>query len=77
MVLAPMIESDLLASIKVTHFNPAWHNDSEQAQLGVPHSETQVELQSYLNWGQVSVGGDTAHFVDGGGNNWGGVIAQY
>ena len=33
----------------------------KQAQLGVPHSETQVGLQSYFNWGQVSVEGDTAH----------------
>ena len=33
----------------------------KQAQVGVPHSETQVGLQSYFNWGQVSVGGDTAH----------------
>ena len=36
-------------------------NNELQAQLGVPHSETQVELQSYFNWGQVSVGRDTAH----------------
>ena len=47
----------------------------KQAQVGVPHSETQLELQSYFNWGQVSVGGDTAHFVDGG-NNWGGDTAH-
>ena len=36
-------------------------NKIKQAQLGVPHSETQVGLQSYFNWGRVSVGGDTAH----------------
>ena len=29
----------------------------KQAQLGVPHSKTQVGLQSYFNWGQVSVEG--------------------
>ena len=39
----------------------------KQAQLGVPHSETQVGLQSYFNWGQVSVGGERrTYFVDGG-----------
>ena len=38
--------------------------------------ETQVELQSYFNWGQVSVGGETANTLLMGGNNWGGDIAQ-
>ena len=39
----------------------------KQAQLGVPHSETQVGLQSYFNWTQVSVGGHRTYFVDEGG----------
>ena len=40
----------------------------KQAELGVPHSDTQVELQSYFNWGQVlSVGRDTTHTLFMGG----------
>ena len=33
----------------------------------MPHSETQVELQSYFNLDQVSVGGDTANTLLTGG----------
>ena len=42
----------------------------KQAQLGVPHSEAQVELQSYLNWGQ-SWGGHRTYFVVVGGEQLG------
>ena len=43
-----------MAEIEYTHTV----KNKTQAQLGVPHSETQVELQSYFNCGQVSVGGE-------------------